>query len=1516
MRPLKKILHIFSKTVLRAVLGVFLLFIGTLAALQLPEVQTYLAQKATAYLSEKLKYPIVIDKVSIRWWDVAVFKNLSISDLANRRMIQIEALTVDFDIPDLLSEQGIFIEDAKVDKAEVRLTVDEKTGDLNINEFINALDDFFSSPTPKKKKSAGTKFAIDHISLHHSLFQYADLRKDSIKNAFDYYHISIRELNGDAYRFFVYGDTVSLEAKDWTGTSENPEWKIKNLTVNFRQTDKSMAFEKLNLAVGKSVLRDSLVFNYERQRDMGDFVEKVRMAASLKNSKIYSKDLALFAPDLKNYDDEYRISGNFRGLVNKFRLRNFNFEMGKKTRLQGSLSMEGLPEIDGTLIKADLKPSLLVVEDIRQYVNHESYPNLRKFGEVKLEGKFQGFTNNFVANGNFQTALGNFQSNIELHLKENSAQSYYKGFLATQGFNLGQLTDQPETVGLIDMNGNIEGTGLAVSNADFILKAKVNRIGIIGYNYTNINVNGNLNRERFKGNIDIQDPNLTFSGNGEVNLAKNINFFDIRADLQKADLHALGFSNEPFTIKTKLNVTFEGLDPDKINGEATLTNAEIMYGKAGKSVVFDSLFVRSDRDTDEDSTFRAFDLGCDFLTAHVHGNFRYEQVFKDLSEISEEYLLSLKNDRKAIKKYYETKKKLPENHKKYKIDYTLKLTDINPLMALFLPGLEKVGKNSRLEGFFQTGKNTTFACTGSFDTLQYQDYRFYKSDFDLTLSKAYADERILGNINLKSANQDLGAALLTEKLGLELTWFEDRIDFDGRIQQKNSTNFTRLRGDVRFFQNRTEFKLKPEGTRFKVLDQIWKVDTNNLITVRGNNYKDIHFESVTLGNDYHSLSLQGDVSEDTTRFLNLTIKDFDLTSLSPVTGMKTEGLANGHAIVRNIYHQLKVQGAIDIEELVISNFLIGNVESKVDWNDELQRLTVNAAINRYEKQILTVFGTYDTKEKKNPLNISMVLDDTDLEILEPFTQGEVTNLSGKARGLLRLTGSFSEPVLKGTTTIKGGKFKYPYLNTSYTFNDKIYFYEDQISVKNLKLTDDNGNVATIKGGVFHNNFRDFVIQINAFMKNFKVLATTDKDNSMYYGTAIVTGDASITGTIDNLRITANARSNKGTHLSIPIGGASEIGQEDYIVFVSKKQPVTKQKKVRKISGLVLNLNLEVTPEAECEIIFDKQTGDIITGKGVGKIKMIVDTKGEFSMFGDYTIANGEYNFRLYDIVSKGFSVRPGGTITWNGDPYEAILNLQAIYRIRTSLYPILNTTAKDASLTRAYPVTVLLGLKGNLMSPKIELGIEILEQDYPRGGYFINVLNFLSNIKNDETELNRQVFSLLMLRRLQPENSFGGATGSVTNSISELISNELNHFASQINENLEINLNVAGTVDESKIGTLQVGTAYTTKNGRLRIERNGNFGDNPNQSAAQNIIGEWTVEYWVSQDGRWRIRMYNRNTQSTFTNVNSTSTTMAGFSLRHTASFNSIKEFLHRRREEKPKEEEKEEQEDESVREQ
>jgi hypothetical protein len=651
------------------------------------------------------------------------------------------------------------------------------------------------------------------------------------------------------------------------------------------------------------------------------------------------------------------------------------------------------------------------------------------------------------------------------------------------------------------------------------------------------------------------------------------------------------------------------------------------------------------------------------------------------------------------------------------------------------------------------------------------------------------------------------------------------------------------------------------------------------------------------------MSINGRVSRSPEPTLQVKVSNFKLENLNPLMTQKMSGTLNADLSARDLYDQVIVGSELKIDSLFFDEVLIGNVAGTSAWDRRQGLVNVNLGIDRDNKKVVNVTGTYNPDGGANQLNLLAAMDDAQIKLVEPFLKSFMSQMEGTMEGRIRILGKLSGPILKGVATVKNGRFLFNYLNTVYSFSDRVYFAENGIMFRGIRLKDIFGNTATLNGGVYHDGFQNMVLDLKADFRRFMVLNTTRQLNDLYYGSAIATGNVSVFGPTENLKVNVNARSEKGTRISIPLNTQAKASRQNFIRFVNQNKKDTTGIKVAvenqkvDLSGLNLDMNLDVTDDAYVEIIFDERTGDIVRGTGNGRIRMNIDTRGEFNMYGQYEVVQGAYNFTLYNVVNKEFIVRPGGTISWNGDPYGGNLNLTATYTQRVSLAQVMQASADSvaASDTRRYPVTVLMGLTGNLLTPEIKLSLEFSE-DVP-SQVQTNLQAFQANIRNDEQELNRQVFSLLVFKRLSPigEFSMGNAGGDALGSLSEFITNQFSYWISQVDSNLEVDIDLSGSDLKGNTPEIQTRIGYRFLEGRLRVSRESSLNSptaTNNSTAA--ALGDWRAEYYLRPDGKLRLKL--QYVTSSVSSYESNTFTTSAASIVHTQQFDSFWELFRRKK--------------------
>jgi hypothetical protein len=409
-----------------------------------------------------------------------------------------------------------------------------------------------------------------------------------------------------------------------------------------------------------------------------------------------------------------------------------------------------------------------------------------------------------------------------------------------------------------------------------------------------------------------------------------------------------------------------------------------------------------------------------------------------------------------------------------------------------------------------------------------------------------------------------------------------------------------------------------------------------------------------------------------------------------------------------------------------------------------------------------------------------------------------------------------------------------------------------------------------------------------------VLNTQQKDNELFYGTAYATGVTTIKSGPNSLTFDISAKTAKGTRCYIPLNSGLSVTEHSFVTFVNRDTARKEgDKSVQVVSGqtsttgLEMTFDLEVTPDAEVQLLIDPKAGDVIRGRGEGKLNISLNKKGEFKIYGDYLIDEGDYLFTLQNILNKRFDVDSGGKITFNGDVENAEIELTAKYKnIKTSLYPILFPLLQDEKYRERIAVEPQLNLSGKLFNPMVGLDIYLPNADEETRTYLRNAIT-------TEEERSRQFVYLLVMnsfysdpssRSAYTNTATGGSAMAVTTT--EMLSNQISNWLSQISSDFNVGfLYTPGTKD---INSQELQVALSTQLLNDKVTINGNFGVSGTQAANETpLLGDFDIEYKITE--KIRFKVFNRY-NSPYTGRNSQYTQGLGIFFKQ--DFNRFSDLL------------------------
>jgi hypothetical protein len=543
------------------------------------------------------------------------------------------------------------------------------------------------------------------------------------------------------------------------------------------------------------------------------------------------------------------------------------------------------------------------------------------------------------------------------------------------------------------------------------------------------------------------------------------------------------------------------------------------------------------------------------------------------------------------------------------------------------------------------------------------------------------------------------------------------------------------------------------------------------------------------------------------------------------------------------------------------------------WDNDLPGIRLEADIK--EKQLSRTYVTGYVSPKLKALDLQIEADSTNLDMLTPYFDGIFSEFDARAKGMVRLHGGFKTLDFEGGVRVKLDT-KVDVLNTYFQLNnDSVYIKHGEFMLKNARLFDREGNSGYISGGLRHTHLKKLTYHFDIKSDNLLMYHTTDPGDMLFYGKVYGSGDVKLNGGNNAMNIDANVTTGRNSSFTYVTGLTTEATNNQFITFTDKT-PKREQDSIRtefyhfadarvkKVDDgppidLRINMLIDATPDATMKVVMDPVAGDNITARGNGNFQVSYYNKGDFLMFGNYTIDEGMYKISMKEIVRKDFALQSGSTITFTGDPYQANLDVQAVYTVNSASLSDLST---DASLTQStVKVNCLMNLTGSLASPTIKFDLElptVSEEDR----------ELVRSATSTEEQMNTQIIYLLGIGKFYAydyaENS--NRSSSATSSLAfSTLSGQLNNMLSQAMENK--NWNIGANFSTGQEGWSDV-EAEAILSGRLlnnRLLINGNFGYRENVMANTNFVGDFEAIWLLTKNGEFRLRGYNQTNDRYFT---------------------------------------------------
>lgn len=561
---------------------------------------------------------------------------------------------------------------------------------------------------------------------------------------------------------------------------------------------------------------------------------------------------------------------------------------------------------------------------------------------------------------------------------------------------------------------------------------------------------------------------------------------------------------------------------------------------------------------------------------------------------------------------------------------------------------------------------------------------------------------------------------------------------------------------------------------------------------------------------------------------------------------------------------------------------------------------------------LDLTGDYKTTETEAFLNLDLALNKVNMKALEGFSLGEITNADGSFKGNFKVEGTLAAPKYEGSITFNDADMTVKKLNAPFTFtNETLNINNEGLTMDNFTIRDANGNTFVASGEVGTESFLNPTFDLNVKADNFQLLNATKDDNELIYGQATLNATATIKGDLQIPVVDIDASINKNTDITyiLPSSAVNIENREGIVIFVNREDPdailTRNEEEIATVTGFDVNARFSIGKEAKVNIIIDENTGDNFQVYGDGDFVFAMQPNGRMTLSGVYTAAGGHYEMNLYSLVNRKFEIVDGSKVSWSGDPFDAKLDVQALYKIETSASALMAsvTSGSDPDVQSRFrqvlPFEVYLNIDGELTAPVINFNLDMPEDE--QGAIGGQVYGRIQQLNTQEAELNKQVFSLLVLNRFYPEPGSDGSRGGVASiardNLNDALSDQLNVFSDKLLGDTGVELDFGldsytdyqGTSPQERT-QLDIAAQKKLFNDRL-IVRVGSAVDLQGTSSTTEttpLVGNVSLEYLLTNNGRYRLKGFRRNE---FENVIDGQTIVSGIALIFTQEFNRFSDL-------------------------
>ena len=1457
-----------AKRILQWTVGIVVgLYLAALLFFNLPSVQRWMASGVEALLEKKLETRVEVGRVELSWNGRILVDDVTVWDRQGEEMLHVARVGARLGIRALIHKR-IRIGNAQLFGLHANLYQECESCDPN---FKFLLDAFASKDTTSHTP---LDLRIGQLLVRRGNIKWRQRWKcDTLATGrLNPSDLELTDLNLTSQLNTLTDDSLNVRVKR-LDVCEKSGLCIKSLAFvlegnkqEARLADFNLRLPSSSLTIPSLTIRDILPFR----------LEKLSYDGALRGY-LSPADLAFLFPDATKIDNEANLDADFRGrgdnLSADFQLRDAKGLVFLSTSAmvqnlrQGSDGMRLMAEIDDAYLDTDL---------LRPYVKNDL---VNRIHSARLSGNIAWASDEASLDVLLGTPLGTMSV-----VGKGNTDGHVDATVKSEGFDLGTLLDNKDLghVALV-----LHAKGQVSKYPTLILNGRIPEIDFRGYRYRNLDVDGRMQGKRYEGKASIEDVNIALRANGLIDLAD----YTI-----KAQAHIANFSPYALNLTKRyaqthfagnVEVDLQGHPFDLAEGIVFL-NDFAMADSTGTYRPGD-IHITSKPNGDQ----RHILLISPFLEAQVEGNFEPNVLVGQVRQMLSQYLPTVKSEARPAPK--------DNAHGAF----TIRAYNAEPLRRLLDIPLT-LSSPLVAHGEIDTSASALWL-TMKAPSLQYGSEDLH--NLDVRLESNY--ESLLTNLQVQRLmkGQYVNLGMDTQGHDGKLT---SRLFWNNDVAKHDNPETTTYAGDINLISRLFQTPNGGQGFEGEILpsslivsDTLWSVHPGFV------SYSDniLQVDSFQISKGEHFVKVEGRASKLESDTLHAQLRGMNLEyifSLINFHAVELTGEATGDVYAHSLFSSPKADAYIRIPQFALNYGTMGDLDIHLNWGRQPYSIYLNGDIVDAPHLGRTLVEGYITPKKDvdyHGIDLNVKSEHVNLYFIYKWTSGIFDNLQGRATGWVHIFGPFKTINLEGDALVDEASVGVPSIGVRYHVeNDSIHMRPNHIYFAGAHLYDPQGHPgmmehsAVANGSLRHQNFKNLSYDITIEGQNILGYDFRDFGDMSFYGTVYATGAITLKGHPGEVNIGIKAAPERGTSITYNASSPDKITDTPFITYRTRSsrtepndsstQEAQPQEESR--SDMHIDFDLDIDNRSTMNLLMDARSGDMITLNGRGHMLAHFYNKGAFSLFGTYRVERGTYNLSLQEVIHKNFEFSDGGTLVFNGEPYDADLNLQAVHTVSGVSLNDINPKANFSNTSAR--VNCLMNIGGKARAPRITFDFDILNANEDEK-------QMVRSLISTEEERNMQVVYLLGIGRFYAydyanDNQNQGTTAMysvLSSTLSGTINQALSNMMGTTNWNVGANLRTGedGWNDMDVEGMLQ----GNLLNNRLLL--NGNFGYRDNPMASSNFIGDFDVKYLLTRSGTVALKAYSETNDRYFTK---SSLTTQGIGVVLKKDFTSWRDLMGRRK--------------------